>query len=64
MHSLTSGIAVEPNSSVPFTDQKPPAQRKTTLKWDDNGDLTAVDMARIIDRLTNPELNRCELDES
>jgi YD repeat-containing protein len=55
---------VEPNSSVPFTDKKPPAQRKTTLKWDDNGDLTAVDMARIIDRLTNPELNRCELDES
>ena len=63
MDSLTSGITVEPNPSVPFTDKKPPAQRKTTLKWDDNGDLTAVDMARIIDRLTNPELNRCELDE-
>ena len=42
--------------------QKPPAQRKTTLKWDDNGELTSIDMARIIDRLTQPELNRCDLD--
>ena len=52
------------NPSVQFTNKKPPAQRKTTLKWDDNGELTAVDMARIIDRLTTPELNRCELDRS
>ena len=42
--------------------QQPPAQRKTTLKWDDNGELTSIDMARIIDRLTPPELNRCDLD--
>ena len=42
--------------------QLPPAQRKTTLKWDENGELTSIDMARIIDRLTQPELNRCELD--
>jgi len=38
-----------------------PAQRKTTLKWQANGELTAIDMARVIDRLTNPQLNRCEL---
>jgi hypothetical protein len=43
---------------------RPPAQRKTTLKWDDNGELTALDMARIIDRLTQPELQRCDLDRS
>ena len=42
--------------------QQPPAQRKTTLKWDENGELTSIDMARIIDRLTQPELNRCDLD--
>ena len=42
--------------------RQPPAQRKTTLKWDDNGELTSIDMARIIDRLTQPELNRCDLD--
>ena len=45
-----------------FSTQQPPAQRKTTLKWDDNGELTSIDMARIIDRLTQPELNRCDLD--
>ena len=55
---------MELNPSVQFNNKKPPAQRKTTLKWDDNGDLTAVDMARIIDRLTKPELNRCELEQS
>ena len=38
--------------------------RKTTLKWDENGELTAVDMARIIYRLTQPELARCDLDPS
>ena len=42
--------------------QQPPAQRKTTLKWDENGELTSIDMARIIDCLTQPELNRCDLD--
>ena len=42
--------------------QQPPAQHKTTLKWDENGELTSIDMARIIDRLTQPELNRCDLD--
>lgn len=40
------------------------AQRKTTLKWDENGELTAVDMVRVIDRLTQPELARCDLDPS
>ena len=39
-------------------------QRKTTLKWDVNGELTAVDMVRVIDRLTQPELARCDLDPS
>ncbi len=41
--------------------QQPPAQRKTTLKWDENGELTSIDMARTIDRLTQPGLNRCDL---
>tara|TARA_B100002051_G_scaffold216854_1_gene209549 strand:- start:76 stop:309 length:234 start_codon:yes stop_codon:yes gene_type:complete len=51
----------EQTTGQPFAKQ-PPAQRKTTLKWDDNGELTSIDMARIIDRLTQPELNRCDLD--
>ena len=40
---------------------KEPAQRKTTLKWTSDGELSAVDMARILDRLTNPELSHCDL---
>tara|TARA_B100000902_G_C27133637_1_gene824946 strand:- start:453 stop:602 length:150 start_codon:yes stop_codon:yes gene_type:complete len=36
-------------------------QRKTTLKWNSNGDLSEVDMLRIIDRISAAELNQCEL---
>ena len=36
-------------------------QRKTTLKWTSEGELSAVDMARILDRLTKPELSQCDL---
>ena len=39
----------------------PPVQRKTTLKWSSDGELSAVDMARILDRLSNPELTQCDL---
>ena len=39
----------------------PPAQRKTTLKWNVDGELSAVDMARILERLSNPELTQCDL---
>ena len=41
--------------------EKIPAQRKTTLKWSSDGELSAVDMARILDRLANPELTECAL---
>ena len=37
------------------------SQRKTTLKWKDNGDLTEIDMLRILEKLSNSELNSCEL---
>jgi len=36
-------------------------QRKTTLKWNEDGSLSSVDMARILDRLANPKLTQCEL---
>ena len=39
----------------------PPVQRKTTLKWSSDGELSAVDMARILDRISNPELTQCKL---
>ena len=37
------------------------AQRKTTLKWNVNGELSAIDMARIINALSVKELSECEL---
>ena len=36
-------------------------QRKTTLKWDSDGELSEIDMLRIIDKLSDCDLNRCEL---
>tara|TARA_Y100001968_G_C19411422_1_gene746508 strand:- start:380 stop:568 length:189 start_codon:yes stop_codon:yes gene_type:complete len=38
-----------------------PLQRKTTLKWQDNGELSEIDMTRIISRLNNSELTGCDL---
>ena len=36
-------------------------QRKTTLKWNINGELSSIDMARIIKALAVKELSECEL---
>ena len=36
-------------------------QRKTTLKWNTNGDLSEIDMLRIWDKISSSELNQCEL---
>ena len=36
-------------------------QRKTTLKWDSNGELSEIDMLRIIDKISSKQLNQCEL---
>ena len=38
-----------------------PAQRKTTLKWNTNGELSSIDMARIIRALSVKDLSECEL---
>ena len=36
-------------------------QRKTTLKWNSNGELSAIDMLRILEKISSNELNQCEL---
>ena len=36
-------------------------QRKTTLKWNSNGELSEIDMLRILENLSSNELNQCEL---
>ncbi len=40
---------------------KIPQQRKTTLKWGTNGELSALDMVRILDRLDAQDLTECEI---
>ena len=38
-----------------------PQQRKTTLKWGTDGELSALDMVRILDRLNDQYLTECEI---
>ena len=40
---------------------KIPQQRKTTLKWGTDGELSALDMVRILDRLNDHDLTECEI---
>ena len=40
---------------------KIPQQRKTTLKWGVNGELSSIDMVRILDRLNDQDLTECEI---
>ena len=49
------------NSLITEVSDKVSSQRKTTLKWSSDGELSAVDMTRILDRLANPELTECDL---
>ena len=37
------------------------SQRKTTLKWNANGELSEIDMLRIINKISLSDLNQCEL---
>ena len=41
--------------------KKIPQQRKTTLKWGTQGELSALDMVRILDRLNDQDLTECEI---
>ena len=48
------------NSLITEVSDKVPPQRKTTLKWSRDGELSAVDMTRILDQLAKPELTECD----
>ena len=41
--------------------KKTPQQQKTTLQWGANGELSALDMVRILDRLNEQDLTECEI---
>ena len=36
-------------------------QRKTTLKWNPNGELSEIDMLRILEKISPGNLNQCQL---
>lgn len=38
------------------------AAPNTCLKWGENGELSPVDLQRVLERLTDPSLTRCPLD--
>ena len=35
----------------------------TSLKWGSDGELSPVDLQRVLERLTDPALTRCPLEE-
>ena len=37
------------------------SQRKTTLKWNVNGELSSIDMARVLEALSVKKLSECQL---
>ena len=41
--------------------KKNSAQRKTTLKWNSNGELSEIDMLRILEKISANDLSQCEL---
>ena len=42
-------------------DMNKPIQRKTTLKWSSDGELSSIDMTRILELLADKELTQCVL---
>ena len=40
-------------------EMKKPIQRKTTLKWHSNGELSSIDMAMILELLADKQLTQC-----
>ena len=41
--------------------EKNTPQSKTTLKWKTDGELSEIDMLRILEKLSSTDLNQCEL---
>ena len=36
-------------------------QRKTTLKWNSNGELSVIDMLRVLEKISSSDLKQCKL---
>ena len=66
LHSAKSYLDFIENNAVKFLPSekkkdKIPFQRKTTLKWNPDGSLSSIDMARVLSRLRSTSLTECQL---
>ena len=66
LHSAKSFLDFIENKNIKFlppeiNNEKIPSQRKTTLKWDEDGSLSSIDMARILNSLEITGLTECDL---
>ena len=52
---------MSPQQESTTNEKKISNQRKTTLKWQSDGELSSIDMARILDKLKKPELTMCDI---
>lgn len=41
-----------------------PTPESTSLKWGSDGELSPVDLQRVLERLTDPTLTRCSLESA
>ena len=59
----SNGMRPDSISQQPSQDAKPRSASSTSLKWGSDGELSPVDLQKVLERLTNPDLIQCELDE-
>jgi hypothetical protein len=66
LHSAKSYLDFIENKTIKFLPSEKindniSFQRRTTLKWNSDGSLSSIDMARILNRLEKTHLTACEL---
>ena len=59
----SNGMRPDSIGQQPSQDAKPRSASSTSLKWGSDGELSPVDLQKVLERLTNPDLIQCELDE-
>jgi len=59
----TDGMGPDSISQQPSQDAKPRSASSTSLKWGSDGELSPVDLQKVLERLTNPDLTQCALEQ-
>ncbi len=52
---------MDPQKKKTETPNQVNQQNDTSLKWSSSGELSALDMTKILDRLSNQKLTECDL---